>query len=279
MKSQWECFLQNLGEWHGSFTRLSVQGEVLEDTPSVLKLEQQTEKSAHLSLHRDAPQYKDLELDFSDSFSLGLMFFETGHFCQGSPQFGVQSEFGAEFGFIHSDRRLRLVQMYDKESQLRSLTLIREQRAGSGAPERPHLTVEDLLGTWQGEAVTIYPDLRSAEADISRRSPTYSETSLKIWQAGNRLHHEMSFGAGRTLASSAQIQGSVLLFDQGTMPIQVVMLPDGASSNCPQQIKLGAPFVLEVGWLLEPDLRQRLVRSYSDKGEWTGLTLVTERRL
>jgi Domain of unknown function (DUF3598) len=268
MKSQWECFLENLGEWHGSFTRLSVQGEILEDTPSVLKLEQKAEKNVHLSLRRDAPQYKDLELDFSDAFSLGLLFFESGHFCQGSPQLGVQSEFGAEFGFIHGDRRLRLVQMYDPDHRLRSLTLIREQRAGSDAPERPPLTVEDLMGTWQGEAITMYPDLRS---------PPTLPTTLHIQREQDRLHQEMSF-AGTTIRSSAQIQGSVLLFDQGVMPIQIVLLPDGASANCPQQITLGHSFVLETGWLLEPNLRQRLIRSYNDQGEWTSITLVTEQR-
>jgi Domain of unknown function (DUF3598) len=268
MKSQWECFLQNLGEWHGSFTRLSTQGEILEDTPSVLKLEQKAERLAHLNLKRDSPQYKDLEMDFSDSFSLGLLFFESGHFCQGSPQLGFQSEFGAEFGFIHHDRRLRLVQMYGTDRQLRSLTLIREQRAESGAPERPPLQIEDLIGTWEGEAVTIYPDLRS---------PTSMSTSLKIWRERDRLHQEFNFGA-RAIVSSAQIQGSVLLFDQGATPIQIVLLPDGASSNCPQQIQSGQPFVLEVGWLVEPNLRQRLVRSYSEKGEWINITLVTERR-
>jgi hypothetical protein len=268
MKSQWECFLENLGEWHGSFARLSLQGEILENTPSVLKLEQKAERLAHLSLHRDAPQYQDLELDFSDAFSLGLLFFESGHFCQGSPQLGVQSEFGAEFGFIHRDHRLRLVQMYGPDRHLRSLTLIREQRAGSGAPERPPLTVEDLIGTWQGEAVTIYPDLRS---------PTTLATTLRIQREQDRLHQELHF-AGTTIQSSAQIQGSVLLFDQGVMPIQIVLLPDSVSANCPQQVTLGHPFVLETGWLLEPNLRQRLVRSYSDKGEWLNMTLVTEQR-
>jgi hypothetical protein len=39
MRSQWECLLQNLGEWQGSFTRLSPQGELLEDIPSETILE------------------------------------------------------------------------------------------------------------------------------------------------------------------------------------------------------------------------------------------------
>jgi hypothetical protein len=39
MRSQWECLLQNLGEWQGSFTRLSPQGDIQEDTPTVVSLE------------------------------------------------------------------------------------------------------------------------------------------------------------------------------------------------------------------------------------------------
>jgi hypothetical protein len=33
-----------------------------------------------------------------------------------------------------------------------------------------------------------------------------------------------------------------------------------------------------VGWLLSPTQRQRLIRSYDQKGEWTGITLVTEEK-
>jgi hypothetical protein len=44
-------------------------------------------------------------------------------------------------------------------------------------------------------------------------------------------------------------------------------------------MQLRQSFILEVGWLIEPNLRQRMIRSYSDKGEWVSLTLVTERRV
>jgi hypothetical protein len=269
MKTQWECFLENLGEWHGSFTRLSLQGEVLEDTPSVLVLEQRQDKQVHLSLKRDSPKFRDMELDFNGSFSLGLLFFENGSFCQGSAQFSAYSEFGAEFGFVSHNRRLRFVQMYNA-GNLASLTMIREQRAGSGAPERPPLQLEDLIGEWQGEAITIYPDLRQ---------PTTFGTALKVGRSHDRLEQSLRFGERGAIASSAQINGSILNFDEGAVPMQMLLLPDGVSCNCPLQIPPGKAFVQEVGWLLQPDLRQRMVRSYSDKGDWTSITLVTERRI
>ncbi|CAA9337560.1 FIG00870880: hypothetical protein [uncultured Leptolyngbya sp.] len=271
MKTQWECFLENLGTWHGSFARLSVQGELVKETSSILVLEQRQEKQVRFSLKRDSSEFQDMEFDLTGSFSSGLLFFENGGFCQGSTQFSPHAEFGAEFGFIHGDRRLRFVQMYNA-GQLSGLTLIREQRAGSGAPERPPLQVEDLIGEWQGEALTIYPDLRT---------PTTCATKLSIRREDNRLYPELRWGQGdeeRVSASSAQINGSILQFDQGAMPIQILLLPDGVSSNCPLSVKPGHPFFLEVGWLLQPNLRQRMVRSYTAKGEWSSITLVTEQK-
>ena len=188
------------------------------------------------------------------------MLFENGAFSQGSIQFGPFSEFGAELGLIAGDRRLRLVQLFNRDSQLDRLTLIREKLPDSQAPERPPLQVEQLLGEWQGEAVTIYPDWRNPE--------TYS-TRLTIQRQGDRLTQELRFGegdAGHTIASAGTIAGSVISFGSGTRSLQVVLLPDGASSSCPTQIKSGQAFFLEVGWLLQPNLRQRMIRSYSDRG-------------
>jgi len=80
---------------------------------------------------------------------------------------------------------------------------------------------------------------------------------------------------GRNITSEASIQGSRLSFDSDT---QILLLPDGASATSPLQVKGGQAFFLEVGWLIAPQKRQRLIRAYSDKGEWISLTLVTEQR-
>jgi hypothetical protein len=39
MPSNWENFLKNSGEWRGSFTKISPNGEILDSTPSILNLE------------------------------------------------------------------------------------------------------------------------------------------------------------------------------------------------------------------------------------------------
>ena len=263
MKSQWDCFLQNLGEWQGSFTQLSPHGEVLNNTPSLLSLEGlDNNQKVRLTLRREGKE--DLVAEYA-TIGGGLRFCENGAFSTGSMQFAPYTQFGAELALLHGDRRLRLVQLFNKESQLDQLTLIRERRVGADAPEQPILTVDDLVGEWSGEAVTIYPD---------GRSPDTYQTSLKLHRQGSdQLVQELSVG-GDTIASTAMIHGSVLSFGQ----IQVLLLPGGASSTCPLQIKLGQPLFLEAGWLIRPDLRQRLIRRYSDKGEWMSLTLVTERK-
>ncbi|MEX0270327.1 DUF3598 family protein [Leptolyngbyaceae cyanobacterium UHCC 1019] len=273
MKSQWDCLLQNLGEWHGSFTRFSIQGNELEDTPTVVSLEGLNgNKTIRQIVRRFTPAPSELFLEYS-TLGRGILFFEAGAFSQGALQFAPFSEFGAEFGFIYGDRRLRFVQLFNRDSQCDRVTLIREHRAGTAVLECPPLAVEDLIGTWQGEATTLYPDWRE---------PTTVSSTLKIQREGDRLLQELSFGSGtssQAIASVAEIEDNRLLFTQSVQPIQVMLLPNGASSNCPVQIKKGDAFFLEVGWLIQPNLRQRMIRSYSDKGEWLSLTLVTEQKV
>ncbi|MDY6781221.1 MAG: DUF3598 family protein [Cyanobacteriota bacterium] len=272
MSSQWEHFLKNLGEWQGSFTRLSSQGGLIQDTPTVVSLfgrdnNQKVEQTVRY-LPPDEPP-KEIFLEYT-SLSPQLLFFENGAFSQGSLQWGPFSEFGAELGLIEGTRRLRMVILYDRDSQCDRITLIRERLAGTDTPERPPLTVQQLLGTWQGQATTLYPDYRE---------PEVYPTSLKIEQQSEyRLQQTLTFGT-RTLASTAQIEGSRLRFNEGNLPVQILLLPNGASSNCPEKIQGGFPFVLEMGWLLEPQRRQRLIRSYDSKGKWVNATLVEEEKI
>ncbi len=276
-RSQWDCLLQNIGEWQGSFTRFSPQGEQLEDTPTVVSLEGLNDYKTMRQIVRRLPPNQPVDEKVLEYSSLGrnILFLENGAFSFGSIQFAPFSEFGAELGLIEGNRRLRLVQVFDRTSQLERLTLIREQLTGTNTPERPPLTVEQLIGEWHGEAVTVYPDFRTSD--------TYP-TVLKIHQLEDRDHivQHLTFGAGtnvRKITSTAKINGSILSFDQSALPTQVLLLPDGASSNCPVQIKPGHFFVLEVGWLVQENKRQRLIRTYNEKGEWINLTLVIEQKV
>lgn len=276
MPSQWEYLLKNLGEWQGSFTQFSPQGKQLEDTPTVVSLEGLDSNQTIRQIIRRFPPGQAVDekvLEFS-SLSRSVLFCENGAFSQGSMQWGPFSEFGAELGLIDGNRRLRLVQLFNKESQLARLTLIREKLTGAEPPKCPPLTLEQLLGEWQGEAVTIYPDMRSPD--------TYPTHLTLEREDTDHIVQQLTYGteaSARTIRSRASVNGSILHFDQSPLPHQVLLLPDGASSTCPLRIQAGYAFVLEVGWLPQPDRRQRLVRSYSDKGEWVSLTLVREQRV
>lgn len=268
MSSQWERLLHNLGEWQGSFTQFSPQGQLLNDIPTVVSLEGLNNNQTVRQIIRQEGTEKVLEYS---SLAKSVLFFENGAFSQGSIQLGPFSEFGAELGLIDENRRLRLVQLFDKNGQMNQLTLIREHLAGTQAIENPPLQVDDLLGEWQGEATTIYPDWRS---------PDTISTNLKLQlDDSGRLIQTLNF-AGHTIATTATINGSIILFDQDPQKqVQVLLLPNGASATSPLQVQIRQSFILEVGWLIKPNLRQRMVRSYNDKGEWVSLTLVREQRV
>lgn len=281
MGTQWENFLQNLGEWEGVFTKLSRQGEVLEETPSQLLLESLNEgKAARLRLRRflrdpngGEPEVNELVRHYQ-GFGRDILFFENGAFSQGSIQLAPFSEFGAEFGFIADQRRLRFVQLYDRAGDLSSLTLIQERRTGEPATTGSRLKIEDLLGVWQGEAVTLYPDWQPESV-----FPTRLELS---WGEEGRLSQKLEFVQGDatvSFASSAKVEGSKLYFEERSGPVQVLLLNGGGSLTCPLRVELRKSFFLEAGWLVRPGFRQRMIRSYNETGEWKSLTLVTEEKV
>lgn len=269
--SQWDRLLLNLGAWQGSFTRFSPQGNLQEDTPTLVTLEGlNRDQTIRQTIQRFSPSGETVQNQVLEYSSLGrsVLFFENGAFSQGSIQAAPFSEFGAELGFIQGDRRLRLVQLFDQSGHFSRLTLIREHRQHTPMAERPPLSVEMLLGNWQGEAITLYPDWRT---------PDYSTTALHIHREGNILHQHLIMPS-LDLASTASIDGSILRFEQGSYPMQVLLLPDGASSNTPIALPKGKPFFLEAGWLITDSLRQRMIRSYDARGGWVSLTLVTEHK-
>ena len=269
MASQWESLLRNLGVWEGSFIQFSPQGELLEDIKSVVSLEGLNENKTMRQIVRRQGQ-QDLVLEYS-SLGKSILFFENGAFSQGSIQLAPFTEFGAELGLIHENRRLRLVQLFDKNGHLNKLTLIPEHLAGTEATASPTVRVDDLLGEWRGEATTIYTDLRP---------PNTVSTTLKL-QLDNagRFVQQLSFGE-HIITSSASIKGSIIHFDEDPQKqMQVLLLPYGASATSPLKVNLRQSLILEVGWLIKPNLRQRMIRSYSDKGEWVSLTLVTEEKV
>jgi hypothetical protein len=274
MESNWQNFLKNLGVWVGSFTQVTTDGRLLDSTPSILTLEGlEDNQLVNFRLRRFANSTS--EEPTSDRVQayrhLGkqAVFFDTGAFSKGSLQVAPFAEFGAEYGFVAANRRSRLVQLFDKQGVFSSLTLIREIRSGTDAILRPDLTVSQSIGKWEGTACTFYSDWKP---------PENVTTSLEVKQVGDSWQQQLAFGA-RTITSTAKIEGNQLHFEEGVVPRRILLLPDGVSSNAPLQISHRQPFFVEAGWLLSDDERQRLIRSYNDKGEWISSTHVIEHRV
>lgn len=281
MRSQWECLLQNLGVWQGSFTRLSPQGAMLEDTPSetILALKEDGKTMRQVVRRFDKGQSQDLVLEYS-SLNKNTVFFENGAFSQGSLQFAPYTDFGAELGLIYGDRRMRLVTLYDRQSQLERFTFIREHLPQSQTPERPPLTLEALLGKWEGTSVTLAADWLMPES-----APTLTE-----WQRdGDRvimrltIQSNQSNSGNPTITSIAHIDPlnpQIINFDQdASLAVQTLFLADGASITCPKAIAPRQAFRISLSWLLERSLHQRLIRTYDRTGSWSSLSLVTERKV
>jgi hypothetical protein len=276
MENNWENFLRNLGEWHGSFTSVSLKGELLESTPSILTLEGfEDNKLVRFRLRRfGSADYTEPALsDYSQDYrSLGrqAIFFETGAFSKGTMQVAPSSEFGAEYGFVAENRRLRFVQLYDKQGDLNNLILIREFRVNTNASERPPLTVDQLLGQWTGTACTAY-----AEWQPSETCTTFSE--LKDMGEGYFQQH-LSMGS-LTRTSTVRAEGNTLHIESEPCPRKILFLSDGCAINSPLHITHRQPFYVELTWLVQENERQRLIRNYNEKGEWISATHIIEHRV
>lgn len=271
IESQWECVLQNLGDWVGSFTVYSPQGEEIEDIPSVISLVgKEDNRAIRLVLKRFYPvtgsselQPQEVTMTFSAPES-GAVFFETGAFSSGQMSVfrGVKSI--GEFCLVGIDRRCRLVQVYNTAHQLERVTLIREQRLGSDAPECPPLSTTDLLGTWHCRKESRYLDGKTL-LSVPKKKESIFFTTDRGYEWDDDI--SISLSASSDWAKPT-LRERLLEFDRDGQSYQMLLLPDGAYSICPTQIRSGYPFYLEMGWLLSPGLRHRLIRRYDSTGKW-----------
>lgn len=275
MDQNWQNFLHNLGVWEGSFTSISADGEELESTPSILELEGFDNNQRVSFRLRRFPSHgyngSPISEINQDYHTLGrqIIFFNTGAFSKGTMQFAPFSEFGAEYGFVAGNRRLRLVQLYNREGGLSSQVLIREFRQHSNALERPPLQIEQLIGEWYGTAHTCYA---SWEPSI------HFTTHLRISQEKGYLFQHSNF-LDQIHRSTAEINGNQIRFQSAEGDRCLFLLADGTSSFIPLHLPRHHPFEVEVGWLLGDNERQRLIRRYNPKGEWVSATHIVENKV
>ena len=243
MSTKWENFLKNQGEWWGSFTKISLEGEVLESTPTILNLEVfDGQKAVQFRLRRfgqgnyDSAPTQDDQQEYR-SLGRQVIFFETGAFSKGSLQVAPFTQFGAEYGFVFADRRLRFVQLYNDQGDFDSLTLIREFRSGTNATERPPLTLDQLIGHWEGEACAIAPDWQ--EPNLSPSQTTFKKVDEK------HLSLQSMYGDHQQ-SLTGKIEDTLIHF-QDEVPKQMNLLPDGSSIISPLKVSHRQSFSVEAG--------------------------------
>lgn len=269
MPNQWDNLFKNEGTWNGSFTKLTPDGTEVSDVPSRLTLERTSESSARFQVTRyptgQPPQ--ETKTEFA-SINQSSLFCEDGSFTKGSTQWSPFSRFGTEFGLTLPNARLRLVQLFEPGGQLSDLVLIRETRAGTTAIVRPQLSIDQLLGTWQGQAITYRTDWSVSQPSATELtvSQTAPNTITQTWRSGTA-----------TGQSQAKLDGSRLIFEKTGH--QLLFLPNGGSSLCPQTIQRQTAFRCEIGWLIEPAVRLRLTREYQTNGDWVQQTWIKEKKI
>jgi hypothetical protein len=216
----------------------------------------------HFRLRRFGPEgfagapTRDIQQEYR-TLGRQVVFFDSGSFAKGSLQVAPGTATGGEFGFLHGDRRHRLVQLFDAGGGCTALVLIREFRAGSQAIERPPLEPAQLLGTWCGQASTITADWPEPEIRDCRVEVSLAAGNLRLCtHSGTEVSESPTQGAGDLLR----------------------LLPDAGWSLVPAQISHRAPATLEAGWLPEPDRLVRLMRRTDASGAWLSSTEIIARR-
>ncbi|MEM6256480.1 MAG: DUF3598 family protein [Cyanobacteria bacterium P01_D01_bin.156] len=269
MATQWDNLFKNEGTWKGSFTKLTPDGTEVSDVPSILTLERTGDASARFQVTRyptDQPP-QETKTEFA-SINQSSLFCEDGSFTKGSVQWSPFSKFGTEFGLTLPNARFRLVQLFNPGGELADIVLIRETREGQFDIVRPVLSIDQLVGSWRGQAIIYRRDWSvsqplSTELTITQQS---SDSVLQTWQAGPA-----------TGQSQAKLQGSRLIFEKTNS--QLLFLPNGGSALCPQTIQRNTAFRCEVGWLINPNTRLRLTREYGADGSWVQQTWIKEEKI
>ena len=177
---EWELLLRNVGEWRGWFDTMDRSLQRTKRQPSLLTLQPAVSGIAlHLTLlfwpegsgsllqtPAGEPEKRIVQSFMRVDPDMGV--FATGSFSRGTLQRSNWSTFYAEFGFLHNERRHRLVLLWDSAGQLDRIVLIREFLVGSSAVECPPLEANQLLGDWRCDINSPGDGLRLEADDLEQ---------------------------------------------------------------------------------------------------------------
>ncbi len=177
---EWELLQRNVGEWRGWFDSMDGSLQRIKSQPSLLMLEPAPSGvPLHLTLllwpegeglsspHQTPagePEKRIVQSFVRLDPDMGV--FGTGSFSRGTLYRSTWTNLYAEFGFLHGQRRHRLVLLWDGAGQLDRIVLIREFLAGSSAVECPPLEADQLIGDWRCDLPSPGENIRFAAGDL-----------------------------------------------------------------------------------------------------------------
>ncbi|MEN9213914.1 MAG: DUF3598 family protein [Gloeomargarita sp. DG02_4_bins_56] len=239
--SQWQCLMNHLGQWQGTFTEVSPLGTVGQSRPSVVTLagcdeNRRIRQTIVVAGNRQVLEYGGL--------GRGILLCADGAFSQGSLQWGPLGEFGAELGLIDGDQRVRCALVYEN-SQCRHLTLIREQRGAGRLGQGERHLITQLYPDWRTPAALSGGLTRQrSAAQVTLRWQLETETG--VWCGVHQADHRYEQGHYRLLVLEPEIW---VWF--------------------PPRVPQGVAFHLGLLWR-----GQALLRRYDRTGAWVDLTQV-----
>jgi len=249
-EQHWKKFCtHHLGDWHGTRTRYSPQGEVIESSEGFRMIRANPEQTeithTNRSIYADGRteeqswQFNNQSNNFADGIMhpitslMRFLVFEQGAAAGVYKKLEAGSSFGIELFFRHHNLRRSLVIIYDKNGSLFRMTSIREDaftfpnqywsKEVKLSPER------NLSGNWIGNSLTMTPDLK-----VSPAVPT-------------QLHWPIEENKN-------------------------FYFPDGLSLSCPNQALVGSNFTIVANWLVTSSYLQQLIVKYNDSGAFSSLT-------
>jgi hypothetical protein len=138
--------------------------------------------------------------------------------------------FSVEFFLKNYPANNSVAGIYGENGVLDKILMIREQLGDFPGEPQPPLT--EISGNWQGEKLTMLPDLRILEPEVV----------------------------------------SELILDPSEGQNQTFFLPEQVVLTIPKMVKLGEAFEMFAGRLVSEDIYQRLSIKYNESGEFVSLS-------
>lgn len=251
-EQNWQNFCANhLRDWHGTWTKYSSQGEVIESFPSLRSLSISKDRTVSHQLNRyvypdgrieekkwqattESCKSKDGLIHPKHPWMRSL-YFEQGAAIWVTKQVQAKTIFHkSELFFRQENLRLSVGTVYDENGNLQMFWNFREDSTGFPSQYWSSainlLPQQNLRGNWQGKAMTLTSNL-----EFSSPIPTDSPRFLK--------------------------------------ENKTFFLPDGISLSCPDRVLIGNPFTIIANWLVNSSQLQQLSVEYDKQGSFSQATL------